>query len=287
MRRAISVLLLVLAVGGIALCQEAPAAKEKAAPAPAQEGIVDNLFGELGIGMMMPAGEDKTPLAFGAVNYGFPILAGAGLGGQVGTKLTARNNDPDWLLSAGLFQRGIDIGATNAAWAVQGNYTRTWEQADLFSVKPTFGVDLDKTNYLALSGLWGLNEKRVDGPTQHIVTQAMLLWGSCWTPELATEIGAGYQFDDVDRLQAGVHAGYMLNKIMSINGTLTLNTEGDYFAGLSLGFDLGANGRNATFNNIMVTGGNDFTPFPMGSLPVAFYQTESNLAHAPAPLPPT
>jgi len=276
MRRVISVLLLVLACGGVALSQAAPAAKEKAAPAPAASagGIVDNLFLEFGVGAAMAPGEDKTPLASGAVNYGFPILADAGLGGQVGTRLTVRNYDPDWLVSAGFFQRGLDLGFANFAWALQGNYERTWEQADLFSLKPTMGIDLDKTNYLALAGVWGLNDKGICEGTQQNATQAMLLWGACWTDKVATEIGAGYQFDDIDRIQAGVHAGFMLDKMTSINATLTLNTQGDYFAGLSLGFDLGGNGRNATLNNVMTAGGNDFTPFPMGSLPVLSYETQ-------------
>lgn len=269
MRRTVLALVLVLAWGGVALCQQAAPPQEKAEVG----GIVDNLFGEVGGGMMMPAGEDKTADIYGALNYGFPVLSDEGLGAQVGTKLTARDNDPDWLATGGFFQRGVKVGDVEGAWALLGNYERTWQQADLWALKPVMGVGLDKSNYLALTGLWGLNDRTVDTGTQQITDQTMLLWGLNCSEELTTELGGGYQFGDVDRIQAGIHAGYMLTEMMSLNGTLALNTEGDYYFALSVGFDLGANGANATLNKIM-TGAKDFTPFPMGSLPVTFNSTE-------------
>ncbi len=132
-------------------------AQEEAA-APESPANTENLFVEVGGGAMLPEGEDSTSLCYGAVNYGFPLSDVLKLGAQVGGKLTLRDNDPDWLAPAGLFQREVPLGTTNTAWAIQGVYQNTWEKADLFSIKPTFGIAPDKSDYLAVTGVVGLNE---------------------------------------------------------------------------------------------------------------------------------
>ncbi len=274
MRRGILAGMVLLAMCGIVWAQE------EAAPAPAEAVAsgpgIDNLFIEAGGGVMMPDGEDPTPLGYVAANFGYPVLDQYGLGGQVGAKLTARNEDPDFLLSAGMLQRGVDLGSTNGAWSMQLMYQRTWEQADLFIVKPTLGVDIDKSNYLALTGVWGLNDRTV-GPggsiTQQPTDQALLMWGSMWDDVVTTEIGAGYEFQDVDSMLIAAHAGYQLSNVTNVNFTGVMDFEGNYCYGVSFGFDLGGNRRNATLNNITKRDANDYTPFPLGSLPVMFYET--------------
>ena len=287
MRRGILVLIFLL-LGTTFFVQEAVAATgseapagEAAAPAKASAGI-DNLFVEAGGGVMSPHNEDSTMLGFGSVNYGFALAKDFGLGAQVGAKATLRKHDPDWLASAGLFQRGLDVGGLACTWAVQGTYLRTWEGADLLGVKPTLGAEIDKDNYVALTGAWGLNSKQV-GPAvsdkQLIVTQALVVWGSAWADNFVTELGAGYEFHDVNSAQLAGHAAYKVNDMMNVNLTADVDFEGNYYAGVSLGFDLGGNGRNGTLNNITKDGVDDYTPFSLGSLPVMFYQSK---AAAPA-----
>jgi hypothetical protein len=221
---------------------------------------------------MLPQGEDSTGLVYGSANYGFPIADVVRLGGQIGGRVTARDNDPDWLASAGIFQRGVQLGTADTAWAVQGVYQDTWAKADIISLKPTFGVQVREYDYVAVTGVWGITEEHVGPATQQPVDQAMLLYGAEWNDQLRTEVGAGYEFQNLDTIQLGAHAGYMLDKTTSINCTYAADFEGNYYAALSLGFDMGGTGRNATFNNVKSDDG--YTPFPMGSLPVVFYETQ-------------
>ncbi len=268
MRRVLLGLCLALLSAGTVLGQE-----PVAGVAGPGGGYVDNLFIEAGAGAMMPADEDSTALAYGAVNYGFPIVDEWNLGVEAGGKLTLRDNDPDWLASLGIFQRQF-LGY-NAAWSVQAVYQNTWDHADLMSLKPVAGMALDDMNYLALTGVIGLNEEHVERGiepvTQQPLDQAMLLWGATWTDAIRTEVGAGYAFGEVDAMTLGVHAGYQLTSMVSVNLTGQADFEGNYYAALALGFDLGETSANATFNNVTGTG---YTPFPLGSLPVVFYENQ-------------
>jgi len=291
MKRAFVVLLLVLLGTATALSQQAPAAKEEPKPAAtaAGGGDLENLFVETGAGVMMPDGEDPTSLYYAAINYGLAASPEWGVGAQIGGKGTLRNDDPDWLAQAGLFQRNLDFGMGKGAWSLQGVSQNTWMHADLISLKPTVGVELDKTNYLALTGLWGLNDETVKRSGGKVVQQpvdtAMLLWGATWMDSIRTEVGGGYEFQDVDTTILGLHAGYAFDKMTSLNLTGAADFRGNYYVALALGFDLGDNGRNATFNNITTEGGNDYTPFPLGSLPIMFYETQIEEAPAPVVIP--
>ena len=277
MKRGFVVLLLVLLSSGAALSQQAPAAEPKAAEQkPAAETL--NLFVDTGGGLMLPDGEDSTPLYYAAINYALPAIPEYGVGGQIGGKFTLRDNDPDWLAQAGLFQRGVDYGFAEGAWSLQGVYQNTWLKADLLSLKPTFGFELDESNSLAVTGIWGIREETVGRfaggkVVQQTVDTAMLLWGASWNDALRTEVGAGYEFQDVDSVLLGLHAGYTLNDMTSVILTYSFDFEDNYYAAAGLSFDLGEKGRNATFNNISVVGNNAYTPFPLGSLPVMFYET--------------
>jgi hypothetical protein len=264
MKRAFLVLCLIC-VGAVAFAQEA------AAPAATAMGV-DNLHVETGAGLMTIEGEDSTGLLYGAVNYGFPVSDIVRMGGQVGAKLALRDDDPDWLVSAGVFQRDVPLGVSKAAWAVQGIYQNTWAKADLLSLKPTFGVEIDEYDYVALTGVWGLNDENTRYGVQQPVDQALLFWGAEWSESFRTELGGGYVFQDVDSMLVAAHVGYALDSVTTLNCTGAFDMDGNYYTAVSLGFDLGGGGRNATFNN--VTGGESYTPFPLGSLPVMFYETQ-------------
>lgn len=267
MKRGIILVCAVLVLACTGVAQDAPPV-EAADPAG-----VENLHAETGIGWMMPPGEPTaTGLVYGGLNYGFPISNIIRLGGQVGGRVTVRDNDPDWLVSAGVFQREIRMGATNAAWAIQGVYQNTWAKADLVSLKPTFGVEISDYDYLALTGVWGLNDETVSGGTQQAADQVMLLWGAEWSDDFRTEIGGGYEFQDIDEIILGVHVGYALDSTMNLNWTGAMDFAGNYYTALALGFDIGATGRNATFNNVTQKTDSDYTPLPLGSLPVLFFE---------------
>jgi len=283
MKQGAIVLCAVLALACAGLAQEAQPAEEAAAPAG-----VENLHAEAGVGWMMPPEEPTaTGLVYGGLNYGFPICDIIRLGGQVGGRLTLRDNDPDWLVSAGVFQREVKIKTTNTAWAVQGVYQNTWAKADLISLKPTFGVEIGDYDYLALTGVWGLNDENVSGGTQQPADQVMLLWGAEWSEEFRTEIGGGYEFQDIDEIILGVHAGYALDSMTSLNWTGAMDFAGNYYTAVALGFDIGATGRNATFNNITQKSESDYTPFPVGSLPVLFYESQpADVSGGVVPIPP-
>ncbi len=249
----------------------------------------ENLHAETGLGWMMLPGEpSSTGIAYGAVNYGFAVSDIIGLGGQVGGRFAARQNDPDWTFSAGVFQRDVRIGTTDTAWAIQGIYQNTWAKADLISLKPTFGVEVSDHDYLLLTGVWGLNDERVSRRrvrrTQQPVDQAMVIWGAEWTDEFRTEIGAGFEFQDLDEWVLGVHTGYMLDTITSLNWTGMFDFAGNYYTAVALGFDIGGTGRNATFNNIRRDGMDDYTPFPISGLPVISYQTQDRPPRGAVPL---
>lgn len=271
MKRGAILVCVVLVLSCAAFAQEEQPA-EAAGPAG-----VENLHAETGIGWMMPPGEPTaTGLAYGGLNYGFPISDIIRLGGQVGGRFTLRDNDPDWLLSAGVFQREVRMGATNTAWAVQCVYQNTWAKADLVSLKPTFGVEIDDYDYLALTGVWGLNDENVSGGTQQPADQVMLLWGAEWSDEFRTEIGGGYEFQDIDEIILGVHVGYALDVTTSLNWTGVMDFAGNYYTSVALGFDIGATGRNATFNNVTRKAESDYTPLPLGGLPVLFYESQED-----------
>ncbi len=263
----------------VLVCTAAASAQEADAQAQPAGGV-ENLFTEVGVGWMMPEGEPtSTGLAYGAVNYGFAVSDIIKLGGQVGGKFMLRDDDPDWLVSAGLFQREVLVDGSKMAWAVQGVYQNTWAKADLLSIKPTIGLAVEEYDYIALTGVWGLNDEHIRSSTgviatQQAVNQAMLIWGAEWSDEFRTELGAGYAFQNVDAILVGVHTGLAVDDVTSLNFTGSFDFEGNYYGGLSLGFDLGAGGRNATCNNISRKGASDYTPFPLGSLPVIFYESE-------------
>jgi hypothetical protein len=100
------------------------------------------------------------------------------------------------------------------------------------------------------------------------------LWGAEWSDKVRTELAGGYQFSDVESILLGVHCGMAIDSVTNLNLTGSVDFEGNYYAAVSVGFDLGGTGRNATFNNISMRGETDYTPFPLGSLPVMFYETE-------------
>ncbi|MCD6405672.1 MAG: hypothetical protein J7M19_07590 [Planctomycetes bacterium] len=251
-------------------------AQEEAA-APESAGSAENLFVEVGGGWMLPEGEDSTGLCYAGINYGFALVDEIRLGAQVGGKVTL-HDDPDWLASAGLFQREVQVGSSKAAWAIQGIYQNTSRKADLISIKPTFGIELDEQDYLAVTGIWGLTEEHVkrgaNALTQEPVDLAMLVWGTKWADNFKTEIGAGYEFKDIDAIVVGVHAGYKIDETVSLIVTGAMDLDDNYYAAAGVNLDLGATGRNASFNNIQSTGPSDYTPFPLGSLPVIFYETQ-------------
>lgn len=260
---------------------------QEAAPAPAG---IENLFVEIGGGSMLPHGEDSSWLAYGSANYGLPLIDTIGVGAQVGGKIGMRDDEPDWLVSAGLFQRDLAIGNATVAWAVQGIYQNTWLTADLVSVKPTLGVEIDPDNSLAVTGIIGLNDENVlyggVPVVQQPIDQAMLVWGAEWAGNIRTELGAGYAFQDIDSIMVAVHGGYMLNDCMNINVTAAFDMDDSYYAAAALGIDLGSTGRNATFNNISRKGKSDYTPFPLGSLPVVFDEIEPCFQEEVCPPPP-
>jgi len=288
MKQAIIVLLLVLLGAWVAIAQQAPPTKEKPA-APAKEKAAagaaekptgfENLYKEIGVGIERLNNQDTTGLGYGLANWGFPVVPEWNLGGQVGGKITARRDDPDWLAAAGLFQRDIALGSMTGAWAVEGIYQNTQEHADLLSIKPILGVEFMKDNYLVLTGIIGVNEEhlqRAGGVVtaeQEAVDTAMLLWGTQWMDKFRTELGAGYEFSDIDRMVLGVHAAYQIDKMMNANLTVQSDFRDAYFVSVGLGLDLGRNGANGSFNNITKTRPSDYTPFPLGSLPVPFYET--------------
>ncbi len=270
MRLRLAVLCIVVLVAAAGFAQEAEPAAEPAV----QPTGVENLFAEVGGGYMMPEGEDSTSLVYGALNYGFPIVDIVRVGGQVGGKLTLRDHDPDYLASLGVFQRGVKVNTVNTAWAIQGIYQNTWAKADLISIRPTWGVELGDYDYLAVTGIWGLKDEKTSEGVQQPVDTALLLYGAEWSDKVRTELAGGYAFSNVESILLGVHCGMAIDEVTSLNLTGSVDFEGNYYAAVSVGFDLGGTGRNATFNNISMTSETDYTPFPLGSLPVMFYETE-------------
>jgi hypothetical protein len=286
MKRGLFVACVLLLGASAGLGQEA-----QPAAAPASSAAAENLHAAVAGGMMTMEGEESTWLASGSINYGFPVVDVVRLGAQVGGKVTMRDDEPDWLASIGLFQRGVELGNAKTAWAIQGVYQNTWRKADLISLKPTFGIELDKYDYLALTGVVGLNEEQIARSAagtvnQQPVDQAMLVWGAEWSDRFRTELGAGYAFQDIDSILLGAQAGIMVNDVTSVNLTGACDFRGNYYTAVGLAFDIGATGRNAGFNNVAMKTANDYTPFPLGSLPVVFYETQVTEAAAPAPSGP-
>ena len=166
-------------------------------------------------------------------------------------------------------------------WALQGLYLRTHNDADLAGLKPIVGAHLDDINYLVLTGIWGINDEtvsRAPREVMEIVNQTMLIWGTRWMDgALRTELGGGYAFGNVDDILVGAHGGWSVTEIMSVNITGQMDFEGNYYAAGSLGFDLGADSANASFNNIAIREGTRYTPFPIEGLPVIFYESEEEV----------
>ncbi len=102
----------------------------------------------------------------------------------------------------------------------------------------------------------------------------MLVWGTKWADNFRTEVGAGYEFQDIDSVVLGVHAGYEIDETISLIATGALDFDDNYYTSVGVNLDLGATGRNSSFNNIQTAGPSDYTPFPLGSLPVIFYETQ-------------
>jgi hypothetical protein len=248
---------------------------------------LDNLWLAAGAGYMMPDDQDSTWLFFGTLNYGFPLYDDWGLGWQAGGQVLFRDDDPDWTGALGLFQREAPLeiqreaGLEEVAWALQGLYVRTHNDADLAGLKPVVGAYLDDINYLVLTGIWGINDENVSRTPPEVVElvdQAMLAWGTRWMDgALRTEVGGGYAFGNVEEAIVGAHAGWNITEIMSVNVTGQMDLEGNYYAALSLGFDLGADGANASFNNMAIREGTRYTPFPIEGLPVIFYESEERV----------
>ncbi len=281
MKRALAVLCL-LAFATAAGAQEV---REGTQPKGTIYDRLDNLWFDMGAGCMMPAEEDSTWLFYSTMSYGFPIDEKSGLGGQTSAQVTMRENDPDWTLALGLFQREAPItfqrhlGLQEASWAMQLLYVQTFNNADLFGLKPILGAHVDDDNYLALTGIWGVNDETVDRTpapdTMQLVNQSMLIWGSRWLGgKLRTEAGAGYAFGTVDEVILGVHTGLQLTDMVSINVTGQADLLGNYYAAVSLGFDLGREAGNSSFNNIAIREGTRYTPFPIEGLPVVFHEND-------------
>lgn len=248
------------------------------AAASAWEFNMDNSFVDMDAGMQKPAGDLSTWQAGLSYNQGMPLYRDWGLGAQLGASVTLRDDEPDWLGCAGLFQRGSNIGGRDTLWGLQGFWVNTHYKADLAFVKPSFGMALNPMSYCVLSGIWGKNEESLflDVPWLHKqegINEASLVYGRQFNDNLSGEFLGGYQFSAVDEPIVGTKFVYRVNDALTFNVGGVSNFAGEYNASAGLGWDLGRRGRTDKLTRVSRDGDDDYTPLPIGNLSMPRFST--------------
>lgn len=239
---------------------------------PAAEPVAwhENLFLEAGAGWQEAPGEDSTGWTRLGFNLGLPLndeSDGVAWGAQAGGDVTFREDNPEWSHTVGMFARRLaSFGNEEAAAAALFDYTRTAWRNDVWAFRPVLGTTLSDRDAVGVTAVIGLNDdEEAQGEStvcQECADRVELFWNRDWNADLASELGVGYQFGDVDETLFNAVVVYAVTDAWDVAGHGTINTTGDYVIGVQVSFHFGQTRRHDLLHNIDGEAAARFTPFP-------------------------
>lgn len=233
-------------------------------------GLSDNLYLNSSIGGEHPPGEHSTPFGSLGANWGIPLTPpdDIAFGLQLGGSLKLREDDPEFNLTFGGFGRHFNtFQDQQGAFALLFDYRHTAFHNDVWAVRPILGTTVGPQDAVGLEIVVGLNEDR----GEEMIDEFVPFWTHDWSEEVATELGFGYQFSDVDEALFRGRVAYGFSPYADIGFGGDFNTDGDYALGVSVSYHFGGTGRHAMLHNIGGKGAGVYTPFPDASFPVLLH----------------